>query len=334
MDIIEYKKIEQISEIWQDFYNNNPKASPTLEYEFVRSWNRQLKQKILGFKNPKRFFVIYENNKPQIIIPLNKVNGGYHSQYFLDYYDVLSNKDLSLTQIADYLNNFFNTLNCKVEFAHVNEESILFNALKDQENLEVLRTDTCVKIPIRDGENDENGYESYFNALSKNSRQNLRTSYNRLKTDNKHYNLEIINGKISKKNYKIFNKLYIQRRVLRYKNLSGLKKLLYSISEPILNALNNSKDVISYILKIDNKVASYVVALKRKNMIIVPRLVIDEEFKKYSIGNMIVNEIIKKLIEENSYNHFDLALGSENYKYVMGGKEHYNYTIIYKNKVG
>ena len=45
---------------------------------------------------------------------------------------------------------------------------------------------------------------------------------------------------------------------------------------------------------------------------------------------MIVNEIMKRLIEENSYNYFDLALGSENYKFVMGGIEHFNYSIVNK----
>ena len=63
----------------------------------------------------------------------------------------------------------------------------------------------------------------------------------------------------------------------------------------------------------------------RNSTLIIPRLVLNDKFARYSTGIMLINETMKSLIAEKSSCCLDLAIGNENYKFVMGGVPHYNY---------
>lgn len=58
---------------------------------------------------------------------------------------------------------------------------------------------------------------------------------------------------------------------------------------------------------------------------------IDEKYRKFSIGNVLLQKAIKWSIE-NGYKFFDLSRGNEQYKFKFGGKAEDNYRFeIYKN---
>lgn len=57
----------------------------------------------------------------------------------------------------------------------------------------------------------------------------------------------------------------------------------------------------------------------------------DEKYRKYSIGNVLLQKAIKWSIE-NGYKYFDLSRGDEPYKFKFGGKAENSYRVeIYKN---
>ena len=67
---------------------------------------------------------------------------------------------------------------------------------------------------------------------------------------------------------------------------------------------------------------------KSGDYIIVPRLAINDKYGWYSPGIVLINETMKTL-ENTKIKYFDLSMGTENYKLVMGGNiyETYNFVI-------
>lgn len=61
---------------------------------------------------------------------------------------------------------------------------------------------------------------------------------------------------------------------------------------------------------------------------IIPRLAINDKYKSYSPGILLINETIKFLISNNKIHTLDLSQGEEEYKYKMGGVKHYSYNFI------
>lgn len=64
----------------------------------------------------------------------------------------------------------------------------------------------------------------------------------------------------------------------------------------------------------------------RQGSILVPRLAINEKYKRYSPGLILCNEIIKECYRSGKIRCLNLLRGTEKYKYDLGGK-----TYITKN---
>lgn len=78
-------------------------------------------------------------------------------------------------------------------------------------------------------------------------------------------------------------------------------------------------------LDIDGTLAAFMSGLVKDNVFVVPRLSINNEYRRYSPGIILINEAIKYFISDTKITILDLSQGQESYKYNMGGKEHYTY---------
>ena len=246
----------------------------------------------------------------------------------LDYYDVYYNATLDNDVLAEAFHEILLEIGKGVKpyivFENVTEDSKLFTLLKSTNtSFEILKTTGCGRIYIKDS------YEDYFNGLSKNSRQNIRTSYNRLKTDNREIRLEVFDkSTLNKKIINMQQSLYVKRYVEKNKSnkLAGLFKKIY---EPISSIINSMDEMMSFVVFIDNEIAGYLTGLinKTNNSITIPRLAIDTKFSRYSPGNLLVNESIKYIHDKKLFTLFDLGIGDESYKYVMGAENYVAYNI-------
>lgn len=90
-----------------------------------------------------------------------------------------------------------------------------------------------------------------------------------------------------------------------------------------------------YILYIENEIASFMSGLIcRTGKYIVPRLSINNKYTFFSLGILLINEVIKYFSNNNQkVNAIDLSEGEEEYKYKMGGVTHYSYNFILKDDV-
>jgi hypothetical protein len=184
---------------------------------------------------------------------------------------------------------------------------------------------TCVQIPI------VANYNEYLNSLNKQVRQNLRTSFNRLKTDNRSYEVQTyVNQPVPPDILRQLFKMYWKRLSDKKLFIGHYKKflpvLLRMRLNPTIVALKKLTNVCYSIIYIDKTIAGFTAGFTSRNgKIILPFLNINSTFSRYSPGGILITETIKFLMENHDYKYFDLSRGDEKYKYTWGGIEHFNF---------
>jgi len=325
-----YKKIDDLKDIWNSIYSNNPLLSPYQSYEFCNIVANDYRFSSLRFLLKPLFYKIEKDGKPIMIFPLWKkpsVKPPFFTYYlFPDFclagyldpiYDINSTDE-------DFKNAFElikSEINAPLFFRRVNEKSLfnkyMFSSFKYRDFA------PCVKIAF------ENGYDNFYKALSKNVRQNIRTSYNRLVRDNVSYRLDVFHNEYLKDDiWDDVLYLHLKRKYLRDGiKEKGIRNYISRNHDPIEKALRGHKDNYLFLLYMNDSPAAYFAGFltnDRKSLII-PRLSINDDFKFYSPGYVLITETIRYLEKEGEIKLIDLCHGDQSYKYSLGGKEHNNY---------
>ena len=316
--MIEIKKTRNIKHLkndWQRIYSNNPNLVNNASYEFVKTFSYSFKSKLKYILKPNKkpiFYCFVENGQVNMILPAFIQNNEIHTIYTLDYFDIPADVNLTGEKMLEYLNMLAKKENKSIHIERLNTKYNTYNKMEKLVNM--LPHSPCVEINF--GES----YDEYYNSLSKHARQNLRTAYNRAKTDNFEISFDVYSGKINKNLAKTLQNIYLNRRVGRYKNMNFIKKKLFALSDPIKNVCFNRDDNYVSVISFNKKPVAFMCGLIKNNALIVPRLAIDNNYSRYSVGIILVNETIKNLIGKK-FNCLDLANGTETYKYQMGGGE-------------
>lgn len=175
-----------------------------------------------------------------------------------------------------------------------------------------------------------NDFEEYFKSFSKSVRQNVRTAYNRMKTDGLSFKMEYFTPH-SKKNAgkipigKLIN-LYVKRHSERYGvRTSPLKKWFLQHQNFATRYYLHAQNAFTSVLYIGSEIGAFLSGLYNEHTLIVPRLSVNSECLRYSPGLVLICETIKQLQQSTSIRCLDLSLGDEPYKYQLGGKCHKSY---------
>lgn len=332
--LIKHTDMRKLKDVWNKLYDRNIQLTPYQEYHYcsiIDEYSAILKRNRL--KN-----VIYElrdtHDQTIMLIPLHieKTKGqsfahmwGEFSQSgHLDFiYDAQIQTEAFLAAIELVKQDIGNV---KFILTRIAEQSKL-NAMVQHgfTSHSITRKSTCVQIPII------SGFDNYLNTLDKQARQNLRTSFNRLKTDKHTYEVQTyVNKPIPAETHQQLFNIYWQR--LSDKSVTiGLKRFLPVFFRMRLNptiiALKELKNVYYSIIYIDKAIAGFCAGFTSRNgKIILPFLSINSNFSRYSPGGILITETIKFLMEHHDYKYFDLSRGDEKYKYTYGGIEHYNFS--------
>lgn len=161
--------------------------TPFQEYDYMqRTWKLlypyYLKKRYVG-----RFYSFYDNGECVMIVPIAHYLRKRHAELLanvngLNYCDVLVKDEKYIKPALAIMAQDYDTLSCN----KVLENTPLYSVLKD----EVEITRTCNNVCIHFGDD----YEAYNRSLSKSTRQNLRTAYNRLNTDGKKLSFSVLVG--------------------------------------------------------------------------------------------------------------------------------------------
>ena len=169
-------------------------------------------------------------------------------------------------------------------------------------------------------------FNAYFKSLSSSVRQNIRTAYNRMAKDGHTFCLDVYRPKINKLPTREVIDLYCKRHGDRYGvHTSMLKKWFLKHQSFATKIYELAPGAITCLLRIDGKPAAFLSGLGNDKRLIVPRLSINNEFRRYSPGMVLIAEAIKYLIADTTIRVLDLSQGDEQYKYQLGAVTHYSY---------
>ena len=357
VEVYQLNEISKIRNIWR-----NLEQGSDMTYFQSYDWYEMLCSFIP--KDTKyfisRLFVVFEDNVPLLIAPLwivlkrfnffNK-SGAYllgrqgWSDYLNFCYDVFSGGAVKCLFAFLQRKYKINT----VLFENLKEETYLFNYLQNCKCLHVeFSNSKCVSLIM------PTDYNLYFKSLRKSVRQNIRTARNRVNADGVLLKFLGININVD---IAACNRLREIR--LAYKNRPR------SLKEHINNRISSKADLFKFPItllgiiyeKIKNRLLfhfpSYNVLDTDKNVkfmtayhgekliaffaygiddarheIVVMAAGIDDDYKRYSPGMLLMCNFIKNLIESKSdIKVIDFTRGTERYKYDLGGMEHLIYSV-------
>lgn len=312
----QFKKVESIWRLlWKDgnatIYQSPEYIKMVCKYFFP--------YKFILRKTPC-FIVFYEDETPIMILPLFK--SWFKKSYILfgykagcGYLDAVYSKSMTLKKMEKCFEVLYRAKGIRdIQVYHVKEDSLLGQYILQTQK--VIQESVCTTIALPES------FDEYNASLSKNSRQNIRTAYNRLEKQEKKHELEIYDAsKTPKKLRSSLLRLYADRQVLHYKKAGGFLYRLFIRFIDIGTKLQTKYEGRSrvFVLKIDGKVAAYFDAIYTDYSIVIPRLAIQEEFNWFSPGIILLNESIKVLCAEKEIRVIDLTHGAERYKLAMGG---------------
>lgn len=256
-------RIDNIVDIVNELYRQNPTMTP-----FQRSERYKYLDTNLGYmvktKSKVRYAIVRDADidKVFMIIPFrNHKNNIYivGSQEGFDFVDILfdTNNDISrLTDVFIYAINGLKKYGNTIHWDYLSSDSISVHILNECIQRKVCRISTStlnyvsIKLP--------SDYDSYFSALSKSSRQNIRTAYNRVNRDAqmefRHYAIKDLNKDVATGLHKEYAKLYRQRQKARYSK--NWLRLLAKISGHYANTAFNSVDGFCSELRINDELAA------------------------------------------------------------------------------
>lgn len=311
----EYRWIWQVKKYWIQLEEENSKniyqtyAFNALAYIYRRTSLSNIKRRNLSC----RFIVGLENNKPVCIAPLIidtdedgviRLLGHGTNVGYLDY---IYRDSIYVQPMHKYVIDRFSKY--KLDYIFVKEQSPLVEVMTKVESFNNYMITTS-------------GYEDYFSNLSKSTRQNIRTAYNRLNKDGKNFEFKKYTGNddISKEILRKINCVY-QKRKLDWNNstnISDLEKKVFLYRDVIYRGTKKIKNSEIVVLYIENDIAAFMIDFKYKNGICIPRLAIDTNYSRYSPGVILINEYLKNVSEIEDF-QFDLCRGDEKYKSSLGG---------------
>ena len=306
-----------IEKEWDTLYRQNSKLSYYQSTEYMNVlWNHFFPYRLI-LRGLPRFFVFMSGGKPCFILPLFKK--WFKKDYCLfgykmglGYLDAVYSENITSKDITECFDELKRCIGqASIYFMHVREKTELGQWILA--NGGCISPEGCTEIQLPDN------YDVFFDSLSKHMKQNIRTAYNRLKTDEMEYRFECIPySDMPEITSRRLQKMYINRQKIRYE-----KSLLYSLFVKYVDLgtkiqKHGCMTVRAYVLSINNKIAAFFDAIYAGNTIIIPRLAISDEFNRYSPGVMLINESIKNLIDER-VSILDLTHGMEQYKLSMGG---------------
>lgn len=325
LKLFTYHNLSKLRREWIELYNSNPNLSPFVEYDYFKRTIKYFWYYFFAKRCHIKYYLIRHNDSPILIAPILFFSNGKKELF----------ANINGYNYCDFIYKNCSETNDAIKLLYDNIG--MFDIYKIRENSTLIKNipySSYSVVQISNVRIDfSQNYDQYYHTLSKSVRQNLRTSYNRLNRAKCSFKLKIVCG--GKKDNSFFNdviNLYCKRHEKKYNvKHSFIKQYLLKHHHFATENYKKSANAITFGLYIDGKLASFMSGIvSMQNEFIVPRLSINDDLLFYSPGMILINEVIKYLINNTEINVLDLSQGEEEYKYKMGGSQHLTYTFISK----
>ena len=314
---------------------------PQMTYFQTYNWYNSLLPYSCGDckKYESRYVALSKNGSVKVIAPIfvikrsfrlvNKkgvylIGYGGWSDYLNFIYDDASGEDIEF--IINDINNHYGCHS--FFFEDMPEKSLLYLTIKEKYSIVKDINTICIGLTVPET------LGAYLDLLSKNTKQNLRTSANRLANAGLSIRLDFDDNEIEKKQCE---ELRSERLHSINKRLSLIKRLKIRVAVFLRFAFRSDipfyMDANSHImtLYINNELAAFLnYGLDQVHKrIVIMAVGTSEKYGRYSPGLLLAYEYIKNQIDKREIEVVDFTRGNEKYKYSLGGKEHYNHHVVF-----
>lgn len=187
---MQYKRfynIHSLKEDWLELEKNGCCTSPFQTYDYMKCAWLYFYPYYLKNKYIPEFYSFYVEGKCVMILPLVRFVNKRKAQIF-GYVNGFNYTDIIVSN-PKYIGDAFRMLKSRIDILEchrVLESSSLWNCFKDKIAEDSVANNVCIHF----GED----FGSYNKTLSKSTRQNLRTAYNRMKSDGKSLTFKVLYG--------------------------------------------------------------------------------------------------------------------------------------------
>lgn len=319
-----YDRYEEVAEVWTKLWESNSNASIYQSPKYAKLvWEHIALYRMILRMKPV-FYLFRENETPIMILPLlrkllKKRFTLYGYKAGCGYVDAIYDDSMTTERLNECFRKLGEALpKWELYMSRVREETAFGHYLLSSGG--VISDTPCSAIDLPED------YDTYYGSLSKSTRQNIRTSYNRLEKSEGVITLERFTPHdLPEEVRNELLSLYIARQKKRYHKFGGILFDLFVKRVDIGTYAEKDASGLTetYVLRIDGRVAAYFDALRHQDTLVIPRLAIDDSFQEFSPGVMLLNESIKSMIKGGNTRCVDLTHGAETYKKAMGGQLHY-----------
>ncbi len=319
-----WRSFAEVKEDWKKM--ETPSMSPFLYYDYlayVEHFTRYF-----SFYRPRVACMSDNNGCPLMLVPLKgSLTLGYYKMLGdirgCDRTDALYKPELSEEERAEVTKAFYSSFKSKAKLHRLHEQSPMVSEVP-AERLRSLQTKTYVHIGVN------NDWNEHFGKLHRNVRQSMRTAYNRMKRNGKEFKLEIFDADrpIDRIMWNKIMKLYFERIFTHYKQ-NKIRSLFgrffwhfdyFHLKHDTLSLHHLANSFHAVLMEKERPVA-FLSALMTHDghTITVPRLAIDDNYRFYSPGYVLLAETLKYLGANTEVHELDLSRGEEKYKLDLGG---------------
>lgn len=330
----------QLEEVWCHTEKQNCETSPFLYFDYMKyifqctARKLSVRPMIICVKSPGEGILM--------IAPVKKYIGSNKLKMLGDtqgcgHTDFLFKPGLSEEEAHRCINLFMSKYGKRIHLDRINENSLLHSYFAKQKETEITSGEwPCVRIKFTED------IDRHIKALSASVRQNLRTAYNRMKRDSIEYELKIWmpQNAMEPQDRKKITNLYLQRLFGRYKSRKAgnllykfYKTIYYSCIKHDSRSLRKSGNAFHAALFNGEECMCFMsgFANHEETRAVIPRLAINDTYKFYSPGYILICETMKWLATHSAIREIDLSRGTEKYKIDMGGELYHTHSYVSAN---
>lgn len=341
---VSFKAIESI---WKSMEKDG--TAPFLCYDYMQYIVRE--ERLNPFHSV-RVACVKETDSDRVlmIVPLLLVRGSVLYYRMLgdtsgcEITDALFRPGLTPEEIHECIIIFFNQIQRPLALNRLPDDSAFLKGIpKDRIKSDKSVTYVNIQLPPI--------WENYIPSLSTNSRQNVRKAYRRMENDGIDFKLTVYSTSDNPLPNSVWRKMmniYCNRRKTKYRNgvfSSETKggiivqsiKYLYYITIKCLwfrtkhdaRSLREEPNARHIVLWGGDEIMAFMSGFLSNDAqtFSVPRVAINDRFRFYSPGCLLVSETIHHFINSPLKN-LDLSRGDESYKFKMGGIAYYTHDIV------
>ncbi len=326
----------RLREAWLEMEKSAPLLSPFTYYDYMRHIFRQTKLSSPSY-TPLIACAESENGEILMIAPIKRqrisgkvkmlgdIQGAGHAGF-------LFRKGLAQEDIESCIRLFLKNAGKKYKLKRLPESSPLYQFLKEKAGKAYAGKTTCVTLKFQDDA------DAHIKSLSSSVRQNIRTAYNRMRRDSIEYELKVWlpDNRMDEATWQSIMSLYLSRLFSKYKSKKfgnclyrTYKTLLYKHLKHDTRSLISSPNAFHAALYSQGRLMGFMSGYADYAMtrVVIPRLAINDDFRFYSPGYVLLNETIHYLAANTPIREIDLARGTERYKTDLGGELYFTHSF-------